>query len=167
MAETMTALVERHRAYLAAYSAADFGSDQIAGEEAWLATADTEAADLIEGETPRLLDKTDLLAAVSYLIEDRGFIQQGHRNILQRVMEYLTEHEIEPVSVGAEVQRQAACALSNTTVSSDAEPNDGADRNATARITTSGQRWRRAAYRNWRDHRVPAFCRPFGNSVEA
>jgi len=89
MADTMAALVERNRAHLAAYSAADFGDNAPAGEQAFLATADTEAGDILCRTPPAIRDDADLMAALAYVVEDRDFIQPPHERILRLVITYL------------------------------------------------------------------------------
>lgn len=97
MAETMTALVERNRAHLAAHSAACAQTDwNRETEAAFFASADTAAGTTIEANPPRLRDKTDLVAAISYVAEDVDFLQPGHGRVLARVLEYLAEPKPDP-----------------------------------------------------------------------
>jgi hypothetical protein len=91
MADTMAALVERNRAHLAAYAAADFGANAFANEQAFLATADTEAGDTLCSDPPAIRDHADLMAALAYVVEDRDFIQAPHERILRLAIAYLEQ----------------------------------------------------------------------------
>lgn len=130
MAETMTALVERNRAHLAAHSAACAQPDWNRETEAdFFASADTAAGTTIEADPPRLRDKADLVAAISYVAEDVDFLQPGHGRVLARVLEYLTAPEPAPPASAPTpfALRMAAyrqdCDRYNTSTTDDDEPN--------------------------------------------
>lgn len=97
MAETMTALVERDRAFKAAYAAADF--DAGPSEDEMLASPEAKAGRTIEADPPCLRDKADLVAAIRYVADDVDFLQVGHGRVLARALEYLTTSTADPTSL--------------------------------------------------------------------
>ncbi|WP_062018142.1 hypothetical protein [Aureimonas sp. AU4] len=125
MAETMTALVERHRTYLAALTAGCKTDWSREVEAAFYATADTEAGDIIENDPPRLQDHADLLAAIRYVADDVDFLQKGHARVLARAVEYLT-------TPAASVMSQRVSSLFGSIVALEAEQYAASDKNADA-----------------------------------
>ncbi len=88
-AATMAALVERNRAYLAAYCAADFEAGGREAEKAFLATADTEAGDILYQDPPPVRSHADLMAALQHVADDSDFIDKGHERILRQALRFL------------------------------------------------------------------------------
>ncbi|MBB3936583.1 hypothetical protein [Aureimonas phyllosphaerae] len=87
---TMAALVFRHRRYRTAYAVADFGNDEVAGEREWLKSADTAAGDTLTTNPPLVTSAADLVAALTFIVEDEAFVCDSHKRLLERALTFLT-----------------------------------------------------------------------------
>lgn len=84
---TVSELAERHKAYLAAYSAAPINSQS--DEETFFATADTKAGDILDITPPPITSRADLIAALHYIADDTDFAQEAHVRLLRSALAYL------------------------------------------------------------------------------
>ena len=89
MAVTIAELVERHRAFAAAYAAAPINGQEEEG--AFLASADTEAGDILASDPPPIASRADLVAALQHIAEDEDFVQKPHARLLRLALAYLDE----------------------------------------------------------------------------
>lgn len=87
---TMAALFFRHRRFRAAYAVADFGNNQVAGEREWLKSADTAAGDTLASDPPAVTSAADLVAALTFIVEDEAFVCDSHKRLLERALAFLT-----------------------------------------------------------------------------
>ena len=87
MATTIVELVERHRAFNAAYAAAEFVGQK--GEADFLAVADTQAGDILDINPPPIANRADLIAALQYIADDTDFVQEAHIRLLRSALAYL------------------------------------------------------------------------------